>query len=353
MSLAAYSERALIAMSGGVDSSVAAFLCAQNGFNCIGATMKLFKTESRCCSLQDVNDARDVAYKLGIPHYVLNLGSEFETHVISKFIKTYEEGGTPNPCIDCNRYVKFNSLLLRAHCLEYDYLVTGHYALIEKQNERYYLKKSVDKKKDQSYVLYTMTQEQLGEIIFPLGNLTKDEVRLIAAEQNFINAKKKDSQDICFVPDGDYGTFMEERLQKKFKEGNILDTSGNIIGTHKGHVRYTIGQRRGLGLSFNEPMYVCGKSATDNTVTLGREKDLYTKSFFVSDINLIVSDTLQKPMRVMVKTRYMQQESPAIIEQIEEDKISVEFETEQKSVTSSQAAVFYDGDYVVGGGTIL
>ncbi|GMO26014.1 MAG: tRNA 2-thiouridine(34) synthase MnmA [Termitinemataceae bacterium] len=346
-------KKALIAMSGGVDSSVAAYLMLQNDFDCIGATMKLFNSESRCCSLQDVNDARDVAYKLGMPHYVVNLSAQFEKYVIDKFIKVYEDGGTPNPCIDCNRFVKFNTLLLRAHQLEYDYLVTGHYAQIEKKGSRFLLKKALDTKKDQSYVLYTMTQSQLSETFFPLGALTKDDVRIIAGQQQFINAKKKDSQDICFVSDGDYAAFIESRLNKKYSEGSVLDFSGNVIGKHNGHVRYTIGQRRGLGLSFPMPMYVCAKSAKDNTVTLGSEEHLFSKTLEAADLNLIVYEAIEEPIKVMVKTRYMQKEQPAVIEQIEPDKIRIEFNSPQKSITKGQAAVFYDGEYVVGGGTIL
>ncbi|MDR2843003.1 MAG: tRNA 2-thiouridine(34) synthase MnmA [Spirochaetaceae bacterium] len=356
-------KKALIAMSGGVDSSVSAYLMLQQGFSCIGATMKLFddnfaetathKNERSCCSLNDVNDARDVAYKLGIPYYVVNLSGDFKSKVIDRFVRIYEEGGTPNPCIDCNRFVKFNTLLLRAHQLEYDFLVTGHYAQIQKSGNRFLLKKAQDKKKDQSYVLYALTQEQLSGTIFPLGSLTKDEVRVIAANQNFINAAKKDSQDICFVPDGDYGAFMEKWTNKKYPKGEILNTDGKVIGQHNGYVKYTIGQRRGLGFSSAAPMYVCAKSPKDNTVTLGQESSLYSKSLLVNDINLIVCETLEHPTKVMVKTRYLQKEQAAIAQQIDKDQIKITFEDPQRAITSGQAAVFYDGEIVVGGGTIM
>ena len=254
-------------MSGGVDSSVAAFLTRRQGFRCVGITMKLFDLseentlEKSCCSLADVNDAREVAYRLEFPHYVLNLKAAFERDVIEKFIRVYQEGGTPNPCIECNRSIKFNTLLVRAGELEAAYLATGHYARIEKAGGRFLLKKGRDENKDQSYVLYTMTQEELGRTLFPLGELTKDEVRAIAREHHFINAVKRDSQDICFVPDGDYGRFIEQWTGEKNRAGAIVDCAGNKIGEHRGFIRYTIGQRRGLGVSANEPYYVCAKPA--------------------------------------------------------------------------------------------
>ncbi|MDR2796473.1 MAG: tRNA 2-thiouridine(34) synthase MnmA [Spirochaetaceae bacterium] len=354
--------KALAAMSGGVDSSVAAFLMKQAGWDCIGATMKLFdgedeglsagKTKKSCCSLDDVNDARDVAYRLNIPHYVLNLKDDFRKNVIERFIKIYESGGTPNPCIDCNRFIKFNSLLFRAHQLEYDCLVTGHYARIEKSGDRFLLKKSADERKDQSYVLYAMTQEQLRSAAFPLGAMRKEDVRQIAAEQGFINAAKQDSQDICFVPDGDYGAFMERYSGKMYPAGNIIDSAGNILGRHGGFVRYTIGQRRGLGISSASPLYVSAKSKKDNTVTLGPETELYSKVLTACGVNLIACGSLERPARVSVKTRYMQLEQPALVEQTGADLIRIEFDEPQRAVTPGQAAVLYDGGYVVGGGTI-
>jgi tRNA-specific 2-thiouridylase len=354
--------KALIAMSGGVDSSVAVGLMLERGYECIGVTMKLFDDaewggaavhkEKSCCSLSDVNDARDVAFRCGIPHYTLNLKEQFKRDVIERFINVYESGGTPNPCIDCNRFLKFNLLLLRARQLEFDYLVTGHYARIEKTGSRYLLKKAVDPKKDQSYVLYAMNQDQLANTIFPLGELRKEDVRKIAAESGLINAAKQDSQDICFVPDGDYGSFMEKYLCKKYPDGDIIDSAGKLLGRHKGYVRYTIGQRRGLGVAANESLYVTAKSTADNTITLGPDSALYTNSLIAGDINLIALDKIEKPLRVTVKTRYLQKEQSAVVEQISPSGFRVNFDSPQRAVTAGQACVLYDGDIVLGGGTI-
>lgn len=346
-------------MSGGVDSSVAAYLLLKRGFRCSGATMKLFDLpeetsphERSCCSVNDVNDARDTAFRLAFPHYVLNLKDDFKKDVIEKFIRVYEEGGTPNPCIDCNRYLKFKKLMLRARALEFDYIATGHYARVEKSGGRYLLLKGADALKDQSYVLYTMTQNELASVLFPLGGLTKNEVREIAQKQGFINAKKHDSQDICFVPDGDYGSFIETHTGKKFKEGVILDVHGNAIGRHRGHIHYTSGQRRGLGVSAPEALYVCAKSPRDNTVTLGKEELLYSKNLNAKEINLIACDSIKTPLRVTVKTRYMRNEDAGTVEQTGDETFRVEFEKPQRAVTPGQAVVLYDGDIVVGGGTI-
>ena len=345
-------------MSGGVDSSVAAFLTRRQGFRCVGITMKLFDLpeentlEKSCCSLADVNDAREVAYRLEFPHYVLNLKAAFERDVIEKFIRVYQEGGTPNPCIECNRSIKFNTLLVRAGELEAAYLATGHYARIEKAGGRFLLKKGRDENKDQSYVLYTMTQEELGRTLFPLGELTKDEVRAIAREHHFINAVKRDSQDICFVPDGDYGRFIEQWTGEKNRAGAIVDCAGNKIGEHRGFIRYTIGQRRGLGVSANEPYYVCAKSPKDNTITAGPESALYTSRLTAREVNLIACDKIDAPLRVMAKTRYRQKAERATVEQTGPDSLAVVFDQPQRAITSGQALVLYVDDIVLGGGTI-
>jgi tRNA-specific 2-thiouridylase len=349
------SEKAIIAMSGGVDSSVAAVLMLEHGFKCVGITLKLYKGESRCCSLADVNDARNAAFSLGIDHYVLNFTEEFDKQVIRHFIETYEQGATPNPCIECNRSIKFNLLLLRTLQLDFDLLVTGHYARVTQDaaSGRYLLQKALDEKKDQSYVLYCLTQQQLQRARFPLGELTKDEVRKIAAEKKLGNAAKSESQDICFVPDGDYGNFIEKYTGKEYPHGNIIDIEGKAIGTHSGIIRYTIGQRRGLGVAANVPVYVTAKSTADNTVTLGPDAALFSKSLTANNINLIACADIKKPMRVTVKTRYLQTAQSAVAEQTGEDTLHIEFDVPQRAITPGQAAVMYDGDIVVGGGTIV
>ncbi len=351
-------KKAVIAMSGGVDSSVAAYLMKKDGYEIIGATLKLFDNEDvgvrekSCCSLSDVEDARSVAVKLGIRHYTFNFGDDFKSEVIDRFISAYENGRTPNPCIDCNRYIKFKRLLERACELKYDNVVTGHYARIENNGGRRLLKKGLDSKKDQSYVLYSLTKEQLKHVILPLGGLTKDEVREIAAEQGFINAKKHDSQDICFVPDGKYTEFIEGYRNKKYPSGDFVDLDGNVLGTHKGIIRYTIGQRKGLNLSLPKPMYVCGTDLENNKVILGDNADLFSKQLDACDINLIACDDIKTPIRVKAKIRYSQSEEAATVWQTGEDEIHIEFDEPQRAVTSGQAVVMYDGDVVVGGGVI-
>ncbi|MCL2265696.1 MAG: tRNA 2-thiouridine(34) synthase MnmA [Treponema sp.] len=352
--------RAICAMSGGVDSSVAAALMLEQDYQCTGVTLKLYKdgsvqSSSGCCSLADVNDARNIAFSLGMDHYVLNFTDEFDKYVIRHFIETYEAGATPNPCIECNRHIKFNLLLLRACQLDFDLLVTGHYARITRDSSsgRYLLRKALDEKKDQSYVLYCLTQQQLQKSCFPLGSLTKNEVRKIAEAKNFVNASKNESQDICFVPDGDYGNFIEGYTGKTYPCGDIVDLDGNVMGRHKGLIRYTIGQRRGLGVAANTPVYVAAKSTAANTVTLASEDALYSKSLTADNINLISCADLKKPLRVMVKTRYLQSAQSAVAEQTGEDILHIEFDSPQRAVTPGQAAVMYDGDIVVGGGTIL
>jgi tRNA-specific 2-thiouridylase len=347
-------KRALIAMSGGVDSAVAAILMKEVGYECIGATMKLIVSGgSKCCSLEDINDARAVAWKLEIPHYVLNCTSDFTRHVIEPFIKSYEEGETPNPCIECNRHLKFSLLIRRAMELDAEKLVTGHYARIEKSGDCYILKKGVDHHKDQSYVLYMMSQKALSMTAFPLGNLTKAEVREIAAARGLSNAEKKESQDICFVDHGDYADFIEAYTGRSFPEGDITDTKGKVLGRHRGLIRYTLGQRRGLGVAINSPVYAAAKNMAANTLVVGGESSLYSASLTSRKINLIACENLFQPQRLTVKTRYLQKEQWALVEQTGPDTVRVDFDEPQRAITPGQAAVFYDGDTVVGGGTIV
>ena len=351
-------------MSGGVDSSVAAYLMKQRGFECIGATMKLYDNEDvgisrsrTCCSADDIQDARGVCYKLDIPYYVFNFKDDFNEKVIKKFVESYENGATPNPCIDCNRYLKFERMFIRAKEIDCDYIVTGHYARIEEKDGRFLLKKSVNAPKDQSYVLYSMTQEELAHTMFPLGDIAdKNEVREIAEKNGLANAEKPDSQDICFVPDGDYAKVIEHYTGKKYPEGNYIDVNGNVLGKHKGIIHYTIGQRRGLGISLGKHMYVCDKNPENNTVTLGDISDLMNSEVNVEDFNWILYDNPPASFRAVAKLRYNQkQEYPCTVLVDENDKTKVKLllDEPQKAVAKGQAAVVYDGDYVVGGGTIL
>lgn len=353
-------KKAMIAMSGGVDSSVAAYLITQQGYDAVGVTMKLYdnengvKTEKACGTDDDVEDARKVADRLGIPYYVFNYTDNFKLQVITRFVDAYRKGITPNPCIDCNRYIKFNQLMQRAKELEFDYVVTGHYAVTEydKKSGRYLLKKAVDDTKDQSYVLYSLTQEQLKHILFPLGKMTKAEARQIAEEQGFVNAQKHDSQDICFVPDGNYARFIEDWCGLKFEDGNFVDLDGKFIARHKGIINYTIGQRKGLGIAAKAPYYVVSKNLDSNEVVLGANEDLFSDSLVAADVNFISIEKLTEPMNVKAKVRYKQKETDAIISPLENGMVSVKFETPQRAIAPGQAVVFYDGDIVVGGGTI-
>ena len=355
----AENKKVMIGMSGGVDSSVAAFILQKESFGVIGATMKLynnedidFVSEKTCCSLDDVLDAKSVCARLGIRHYTLNMTDDFKKEVIERFISAYQNGFTPNPCIDCNRYMKFSKMLHKAQELDIDYVATGHYARIEKQGDRYILKKAVDLSKDQSYVLYSLTQEQLKVTKFPLGNYTKQQVREIAEENGFVNARKHESQDICFVPDGDYSKFIEYYTGKTYPCGDFVDMNGKRLGEHKGIIRYTIGQRRGLGLALPASMYVVEKDVDNNKVILGFNDDLFKKEVNVKNISFTACDGLDKPERLCAKIRYNQKEQPATVTQTDENHFKIVFDEPQRAITKGQAAVLYDGDTVVGGGTI-
>ena len=285
---------------------------------------------------------------------MFNFAAKFKDEVIENFIRAYESGLTPNPCIDCNRYIKFEKLYLRARELDCRYIATGHYAKIERDtsNRPLLLKKAADSRKDQSYVLYTLTQEQLANTLFPLGDLTKSRVREIAEENGLANAKKLESQDICFVRGKSYADFIKEYTGKAYPHGDFIDSSGKVLGRHRGIIHYTIGQRKRLGISSDKPLYVCRISARQNTVTLGGEAELYLSSLTVKRINLIAVDSIERPMRVKVKTRYRQPEQWAVVSQLDEDTLFIKFDTPQRAITAGQAAVLYDGDIVIGGGTI-
>ena len=352
-------KKAIIAMSGGVDSSVAAFLMKEKGFDCIGATMKLYDNEDisvskekTCCSLDDIEDARAVARRLSMPYYVFNFKDEFKEKVIDKFISTYENGGTPNPCIDCNRYLKFKKLFQRMEELEYDYVVTGHYAKVVEKNGWFYLKKAVDDTKDQSYVLYSLTQNQLSHILLPLGEYSKAEIREIAEEQGFLNARKKDSQDICFVPNGDYAAFIEGYNGKTYPAGNFIDKQGNVLGQHQGIIRYTNGQRKGLGVAFGKPMYVADKDINHNTVTLCTNEELFSDTLTADDFNWLIPDPA-KEIKCKARVRYNMKEQPATAYILENGRVKIVFDASQRAITKGQAVVLYDEDIVLGGGTII
>lgn len=335
-------------MSGGVDSSVAAFLIKDGGDECAGAIMRLLAQSA------EEEAARSVAERLGIPFHVFPLEYEFRENVIKPFIDAYRAGLTPNPCVDCNRSMKFGKFLELARGLGMSHIATGHYAVVERDaaSGRWLLRRGADIKKDQSYVLWTLTQEQLSRTLLPLGSLSKEEAREIAEAQGFSNAHKKESQDICFVPDGDYAAFIRETTGRDDEPGKFVDESGRVIGGHKGLIHYTIGQRRGLGLSLREPLYVRAKNAADNTVALCPENGLYSKTLTASRANIIAVGKLDRPMRLRAKIRYRAAEQPATVEQLSEDKLRIEFDEPQRAVTPGQSVVLYDGDYVVGGGVI-
>lgn len=342
----------MIAMSGGVDSSVAAHLMLQGGWVCAGGMMHLCDEAllGHPCDHQAAKDAEAVADRLGIPFHIFIETDAFRTQVVDRFIRCYEEGGTPNPCIDCNRHIKFDVLLQRAQELGFDSIATGHYARIlqDPQSGRYLLYRARDKAKDQSYFLAGLSQQQLSRIRFPLGDLTKEQVRAIAEEQGFLNARKKDSQDICFIPDGDYKTFMERYTGKTYPGGDYLDTAGNVVGRHCGAVGYTIGQRKGLGIAMGEPVYVCAKDMAANTVTLGKNENLMRSALRAENWNFIPFPALTEPMRVMAKVRYRHTEQPATVY----PDGRVVFDEPQRAITTGQAVVLYDGELVVGSGTI-
>lgn len=348
-------KKAMIAMSGGVDSSVAAYLTKQSGYDCIGMTMRLYDHEYSVnhSPNNDVEDARQIAEHLGIPFYVFDYQKEFRSCVIDRFVQTYEDGATPNPCIDCNKHMKFGKVFETMDALGIDYIVTGHYAQIIQKDGRWLLKKGLDHRKDQSYFLYNMTQAQLARTLFPLGFMSKSEARTIAEEQGLITARKRDSQDICFVPDGDYVGFIERYTGKTYPYGDFIDSSGKKLGTHKGCIRYTVGQRKGLGLALPAPLYVKGKNVASNQVILCSNDELFTDSLDAKDFNWIAWNRPDHPVSCNARVRYKHAEQPAIVTPTGIDTVHIEFKTPVRAISKGQAVVLYDGDIVIGGGTII
>ena len=350
-------KKVTVAMSGGIDSAVAALLVIEQGYVTRGATMKLcskHQPDGTDLSMSDINDAKAICASLGIDHVVYDLTNEFHKTVVKDFIDTYLEGKTPNPCIVCNKHLKFGKLLELEIALGTDSIATGHYANIEKDvNGRFLLKKAADAKKDQTYMLWSLNQHQLAHTLFPLGSLTKAEIRAIGAENGFVNAHKSDSQDICFVPDGDYASFIENELGEKYPQGDYVDEAGNILGKHKGMIHYTIGQRKGLGISMNKHIFVTKKDAANNTVTLADEDRLFTSTVKIKNINLIPFANLDGKMRVEAKIRYSQRQGLAYAEQTGEDEITLTFDEPERAPAPGQSAVMYVGEYVIGGGIII
>ncbi|MFH1169831.1 MAG: tRNA 2-thiouridine(34) synthase MnmA [Chloroflexota bacterium] len=351
-------ESVVVAMSGGVDSSVAAALLKEEGYQVIGITMQIWPAESKavdgsgCCGLGAVEDARQVAYRLGIPHYVIDLRGVFEEKVIADFCREYSQGRTPNPCVRCNQHIKFGALWQKAAGLGADFIATGHYARIEKSEStgRYLLKKGLDQRKDQSYFLYALTQQQMGRTLFPVGALTKDRVREIAGQLGLPVAHKPASQEICFIPDGDYAGFIREHIPQTSQPGPILDGAGGLLGSHRGILSYTIGQRQGLGVSAKEPLYVTSIDTGRNAVVVGSREMAYSDRLTASGLNWIARPEL--PARIKARIRHRHPEAEAELTDLGTDKVLVKFTQPQLAITPGQAVVFYDNDTVIGGGTI-
>ena len=350
----------LVAMSGGVDSAVTASLLRNEGLDVVGATMKLYcpgqvlhPDENGLMIGDDIEDAKAVARRLGIRHMTLDCEEAFRREVVSAFIDAYEKAKTPNPCVICNRSLKFGLVMDTMRDIGADLLATGHYARVERDSSgRYLLRCAVDPHKDQTYVLYMLTQQQLSHVRFPLGQYTKADVRRIAAELGFKNAQKSDSQDICFIPDGDYAGFIQRYTGRTYPTGDFIDPQGNILGTHRGVIHYTIGQRKGLGIALGKPAYVCEKNAAQNTVTLSDNEALFSDRVLIGNVNYIPFDRLKTPMRIQAKIRYNMKAQPAVLEPVGEDSAVLIFDQPQRAITPGQSAVLYDGEYVVGGGII-
>lgn len=355
-------EKVVVAMSGGVDSSVAAALLKEEGYQVIGVTMQIWPSDRNagvdrfggCCGTGAIEDARKVAYKLGIPHYVMNFREIFAREVIDDFCQEYRQGRTPNPCIRCNQYIKFGALLEKARGLGADLFATGHHARIERDENtgKYLLKKGVDRRKDQSYFLYPLTQSQLSRTLLPVGNLTKEKVREIAEEMALPVAAKPESQEICFIPDNDYAAFLTDYIPGAARPGIILNERGDTLGSHRGIIFYTVGQRKGLGISGKEPFYVIAIEAERNAVIAGTKGQASGEELIASSLNWILMDTLTQPLATRAKIRYRHQEAEAIVTTLDKEQVQVKFKEPQFAITPGQAIVFYDKETVVGGGII-
>ena len=352
-------KKALIAMSGGVDSSVAAYLMTSKGYDCMGCTMRLYENDmigedlfGTCCSLNDTQDARSVCDKIGIDYNIYHYEAEFRDKVIEPFVCSYEMGETPNPCIRCNKYLKFDTLYQKGREMGYDVIVTGHYARIEERGGHFYLLKAKNLAKDQSYVLYDLTEEQLAHTAFPLGEYTKDEVREIADSQGFVTSHKKESQDICFVPDGDYAGMIKRYRGKDYPKGNFVDRDGNVLGTHDGIIGYTIGQRRGLGIPAEKRLYVTKLDVPNNQVILGDNEDLFKRELTIRDFHWITGEKPTSEFRCLAKIRYRHKEQPCTVTPTSDGGALVVFDEPQRAATPGQSCVLYDGDIVLGGGII-
>lgn len=355
--------KVVVGMSGGVDSSVAAYLLKEQGYDVIGVTMQIWQKEDPaeiadnggCCGLSAVDDARRVAFKIDIPYYVMNFRDDFKKYVIDYFVDEYSKGHTPNPCIACNRYVKWESLLRRSKEIGADYIATGHYARIDKHpvTGRYAIKLSATAQKDQTYALYNLTQDQLKSTLMPVGDYTKDEIRIIAENIDDFVSRKHDSQEICFVPDNDYSGYIEKNYNIKSRPGNFVDMDGNVLGKHKGIIHYTVGQRKGLGITFGKPMYVYEIRPETREVVLCENDALFQKTLYANNVNYMAIGEIKGEMRFMAKIRYSHKKAPCTVRMYDKDTIECVFDEPQRAITPGQAVVLYDGDFVAGGGTII